>query len=148
MEICYWYQCQNSLWYYLLYITKFQDTVALSSTEAEFIAVCDAGKTILYVRSILQDLGIDQCEATILHEDNQGALLMANAGQPTKRTRHMDIKHFALQQWVEQDLLILKRVVTADNESDLLPKNLSRTLFYRYIEYIMGKVVPVYLSIS
>ena len=64
---------------------------------------------------------------------------MANAGQPTKRTRHMDIKHFALQQWVEQDLLILKRVVTADNESDLLTKNLSRTLFYRHIEYIMGK---------
>ena len=73
---------------------------------------------------------------------------MANAGQPTKRTRHMDIKHFALQQWVEQDLLILKRVVTADNESDLLTKNLSRTLFYRHIEYIMGKVVPAYVSIS
>ena len=73
---------------------------------------------------------------------------MANAGQPTKRTRHMDIKHFALQQWVEQDLLILKRVVTADNESDLLTKNLSRTLFYRHVEYIMGKVVPVYVSMS
>ena len=67
---------------------------------------------------------------------------MANAGLPTKRARHMDIIHFAFQQWVEQDLLILKRVVTADNESDLLTKNLSRTLFYRHIEYIMGKVVP------
>ena len=54
---------------------------------------------------------------------------MANAGQPTKRTRHMDIKHIALQQWVEQDSLLLKRVVTTDNESDLLTNNLSRTLF-------------------
>ena len=55
----------------IFYKTKFQDTVALSSTEAEFIAACDAGKVILYVRSILQDLGIDQYEATMLHEDNQ-----------------------------------------------------------------------------
>ena len=54
--------------------------VALSSTVAEFIAAYDAGKTILYVRSLLQDLGIDQSEATTLHEDNQGALLMENAG--------------------------------------------------------------------
>ena len=60
----------------------------------------------------------------------------------------MDIKHFALQQWVEQNLLILKRVVTADNESDLLTKNLPRTLLYRHIEYIMGKVVQVYVFIS
>ena len=50
---------------------------------------------------------MDQCEAIIIHEDNQGALLMANIGQPTKRTRHMDINHFALQQWVEQELIIL-----------------------------------------
>ena len=60
----------------------------------------------------------------------------------------MDIKHFALQQWVEQDLLILKRVVPADNESDPLTKNLSRTLFYRHIAFIMGNVVPAYISIS
>ena len=109
---------------------------------------CDAGKPILYVRSILQDLGIDQYEATILHEDNQGALSMVYTGQPTKRTRHMDIKNFALQQWVEQDLLILKRVVTVDNESNLLTKNLPRTLLYQHIEYIMGKVVQAYVFIS
>ena len=99
------------------------------SIETEFIAACDAGKPILYVRSFLQDLGINQCEAIILHKHNQGALLMANAGQPTKRTRHMDIKDIDLQQWVEQDALLLKRVVTTDNESDLLTNNLSRTLF-------------------
>ena len=39
-------------------------------------------------------------------------------------------------------------MVAVDNESDLLTKNLPPTLVYRYIEYIMGKVVPAYLSIS
>jgi hypothetical protein len=37
----------------ILYKTKYQDTVALPTTEAEFNAACDAGKCILYVRSIL-----------------------------------------------------------------------------------------------
>ena len=120
--------------------------MALSSTEAEFIAACEAAKIILYIRSILDDINIRQDSATTLFEDNQGALLMANSGQPTKRTRHMDTKHFALQQWVDQDLLSLEWIDTADNESDGMTKNLGRTLFYRHMEYLMGKIVPEYVS--
>ena len=60
----------------------------------------------------------------------------------------MDIKHFALQECIEHDSFLLKRVTTVDNESDLLTKKLSRTLFYRHIECIMGKVVSDYGSIS
>jgi hypothetical protein len=73
------------------YKCKYQDVIAHSSTEAEFTAACDAGKMILYFRSILEDLGFEQEDATVLYEDNNGALLMANAQQPTRWTRHMDI---------------------------------------------------------
>jgi hypothetical protein len=128
----------------IFYKTKFQDTIALSSTEAEFTAAAEAGKYILYVRSILEQLGIPQHEATTLYEDNQGALLMANAQQPTKRTRHMDIKTFVLQQWVEQDLIRLKRINTTDNYADVMTKSTGRTLFYRHMNYILGKIIPTY----
>ena len=43
---------------------------------------------------------------------------MANAQQPTKGTRHMDLKYFSLQEWVERDLLVLRRINTADNYAD------------------------------
>lgn len=65
------------------YKTRYQDNVALSSTEAEFIAACDAAKMTLYLRSILEETGIEQHHATLIFVDNTGALLMANAGQPT-----------------------------------------------------------------
>ena len=68
------------------YTTRFQDTIAHSSAEAEFTAACDAGKQILYFRSLLEQMNISQPEATILYEDNNGALLMANAQQPTQST--------------------------------------------------------------
>jgi hypothetical protein len=85
------------------YKTKYQDTIALSSTEAEFTAACDAAKLILFFRSLMDDLNIPQNNTTILYEDNNGALLMANAQQPTRRTRHMEIKKSALLDWVERD---------------------------------------------
>ena len=128
----------------ILYKTQFQEVVALSSTEAEFIAACEAGKNSLYIRSILDDLGIHQEKAIIIYEDNQGAIAMANSGKPTKRTKHIDTRHFALQSWVEQDLVQLQRVPTNDNSSDALTKNTPRILFNRHADYYLGRTIPQY----
>ena len=132
----------------ITYKTKYQDIVALSSTEAEFIAACDAGKTCLYIRSILDDLGISQDDATILYEDNKGAIAMANSGRPTKRTKHIDTRYFALQSWVEQDLLLLKSIPTNDNSSDAMTKNTPRLLFNRHTDFILGRTRPDYAATS
>jgi hypothetical protein len=124
------------------YKTKLQLTVAGSSTEAEFMAAYYLAKMLLYVRSILYDLDIPQEAAAVIYEDNDGCTAMANAGKPTTRTRHMDIKYFALSEWTEQDLIILERVSTAQNMADHFTKCLSRILFYLHNDYIMGRVIP------
>jgi hypothetical protein len=61
-----------------LYKTKYQDTISLSTTEVEFTAACNAGKSILYVRSILDEIQLPQDQATVLLIDNNGALMMGN----------------------------------------------------------------------
>ena len=126
------------------YKTKYQSTVSHSTTEAEFTAACDAAKAILYLRSILDQLGVSQDHATILYEDNAGALLMATAQQPTRRTRHMEIKHFALQDWIEQDLLSLLRIDTSSNISDGFTKQLGRSQFHKHRDSLMGRRPPMY----
>jgi hypothetical protein len=69
---------------------------------------------------------------------------MANAQKPTTGTRHMDIRYFALSDWVEMDLMRLERVHTTINEADHLTKLLDRTLFYRHVDYMMGHIPPAY----
>jgi hypothetical protein len=102
------------------YKSKFQTVIAHSSTEAEFVAACDTAKMILFFRSLLQYIGMEQTDTTILFEDNHGALLMANVQQPTKCTRHIDIKHFALMDWVERDMVLLHALSTNDNAADAM----------------------------
>lgn len=78
-------------------------------------------------------------DATVLHIDNSGALNMANKRQPTKYTRHIDIKHFAIvQDWVESDLLLLRRIPSSADYSDALANRFCRTLHYRHMDFIMG----------
>jgi hypothetical protein len=92
---------------------------------------------ILLICSILWDLGVPQQAATVIYEDNDACTAMANAQKPTTRTRHMDIRYFALSDWVKMDLMRLERVHTSINEADHLTKLLDQTLFYRHVDYMM-----------
>ena len=124
--------------------TKFQPTVALSSTKAEFMAATDVSWMCLFVRSILWDLEVPQEPATVAYEDNAGCTAMANTQKPTSRTWHIDIKYFALCKWVEQDLILLEWIDTSINIADHLIKILSRTLFHWNADYLLGHVPPKY----
>ncbi|KAL7523787.1 hypothetical protein ACHAXR_000330, partial [Thalassiosira sp. AJA248-18] len=94
------------------YKSCLQPTIARSSTEGEFMEAADSGKMLLFVRSVMWDLGVPQCSASIAYEDNDACTAMANAQKPTPRARHMDIKHRVLCEWVERDLIKLERVDT------------------------------------
>jgi hypothetical protein len=87
----------------IFYKIRYQPTIALSSTEAEFAAAADAGKAALYLCFILQELGVAQVLPTIIYEDANGTRLMTNTQQPTRRTRHVELKQFAVLQWVEDE---------------------------------------------
>jgi hypothetical protein len=104
------------------------------------------GKMILFVRSVLWDLGIPQEAATLLYEDNDACTAMANAQKPTPRTRHMDIKSFSLSDWdwVERDLMLLERIDTSINLADHFTKSLQPALFHRHADFIMGHIPPAY----
>jgi hypothetical protein len=125
---------------------RVQPTISLSSTEAEFLAASDAGKMALYLRSILDELHVPQTFATLLYEDNRGALLMAHAGQPTKQSRHIDIRHYALTDWVERDLVALEDVASGLNAADAITKQTGGILFARHLDNITGRLTPPYVS--
>ena len=108
------------------------------------MAACGVGHMCLFIRSILWDINIPQEAATIAYEDNDGCTAMGNARKPTSRTRHIDIKYFALCEWIEQDLIRLDRVDTAINTADHLTKSLACTLFHRHGDYLLGHIPPKY----
>ena len=80
----------------ILYKTQFQKATALSSTEGELYALFDARKMTLYIRSVLDELGMNQEEAIHVFKDNQGCLQLVNTNQPTRRTKHIEVRQFAI----------------------------------------------------
>ena len=92
----------------------------------------------------MDELNMPQDNATPVYIDNNGAMLMANAQQPTRRTRHMDMKKVVLLDWVNRDLITFKRITSSNNYSDTLTKVVTKELHYRHNDYILGKWKPGY----
>jgi hypothetical protein len=129
----------------IAYKYKIQPTVTGLSTEAEFMATYDTGEMILFVHSMLWDLGIPQEAATVLYEDNDACTAMGNAQKPTPQT--MDIKYFLVCDWVERDLMHPERIDTKLNMADPFTKNLQRLTFHGHAEFMLGHVPPKYSPI-
>jgi hypothetical protein len=131
----------------VLYKTKFQKAVALSSIETEFVSGSDGGKMLLYLRSLLKDLGFEQPNPTHMNQDNRGTIHMANAQAPTRRCRHIDIHYFALLQWVEDGHFIFVPVPTNLKVSDsLTTASTGRIKFHQHANIYMGRTPPPYAA--
>jgi hypothetical protein len=124
------------------YKSKLQTTVATSSTESEFYAAVHAAKIAKYLRSVLDELGFPCSGPTPLYEDNQAAIAMVNESRPTPRVRHLDIQHFAIQEWRARGIIQLFHIPGVINSADQQTKPLSFTLHSRHARRSMGHYGP------
>ena len=131
----------------VVYRSCSQLNISQSSIEANFIADAEAGKLTLYLRAMLNNIGILQESATPIFEDNDVAIAMANARQPTRRTRRMEIKYFALLDWVATDQMILMTISMHNNSAESLTKSLGPHLFARHLATLLGKRNPSYCDL-
>ncbi|UYV66146.1 hypothetical protein LAZ67_4000486 [Cordylochernes scorpioides] len=110
--------------------SKKQQTVALSSTESEYIALCEAGKEAVYLRTLLDEMGFGELlnEPTVLKTDNQGAQQLARNPVHHARTKHIDIKWHYIRSICSDGLIEVVHIPTQKNVADILTKGLPRVL--------------------
>jgi len=124
--------------------SKEQKTVALSSTEAEYMSLTAAAQEALHLRSLLPVMGVDTTLPTVIYEDNEGALQLANNPVHHDRTKHINIKHHFIRETIASKQISVLRVVTADNVADMLTKAVSATVYDYLIGRFMG-IIPCHL---
>ena len=100
-----------------------QDSVALSTSEAEYIAASEDGKEVVYIRSIFQDFGFTQKGSTNLHEDDLVAVTMSTNPVHRKYSRHIDIHRHYVRELALAGVIKLERM--HDMVADVLTKCLS-----------------------
>ena len=108
-------------------------TVALSSTEAEYMAACEAGRDAVHWRNFLSELSspLLPSGATVIHCDSQGAIALAKNPDHHDRSKHIDIVYHWLRERVTRGVILLEYLNTQVMVADVLTKPLAKD---RHIE--------------
>ena len=109
--------------------TRRQPTVALSSSEAEYMALTSAVSHILWHRQLMANLGFGDESPTIIYEDNTGCLAMAENQVSRDRTKHIDIKLHFCREAVQNKQVMIIQCPTERMTADILTKALQRGKF-------------------
>ena len=111
--------------------SRAQKTVALSSTEAEYMALSDSCRQLMWLRSLFNEIGIS-IQSLPLCGDNQGSIFLASNPIQERRTKHIDIRFHYIRERVEMRQVELFYVRTDDNIADILTKNLALVKFKKF----------------
>ena len=112
--------------------SKKQSCVALSTAEAEYMALASTFQEAIWMKKLLSSLNIDpddSANATIVYEDNQSAICMSKNQKCHGQSKHIDIKYHFVQEKISEGRIELKYCATENMLADMFTKGLSGPKF-------------------
>ena len=113
----------------ILWRSKAQRSVTLSSAEAKYIALSEAAKEIKFVYQLLISMDIKVTLPIVVRVDNVGAIFMSENASTSGRTRHVDIRYHYVREFIEEGFLKVVFVRTKDNIADGFTKNINNEIY-------------------
>ena len=110
------------------WFSKKQNSVALSTAEAEYIAAGSCCAQILWIKQQLEDFGIKLNE-TPIKCDNTSAINLSKNPIQHSRSKHIEIRHHFIREHVQNKNIILEYVCTENQLADIFTKALSEDRF-------------------
>ena len=117
--------------------SKKQRTVALSTTETEYIALMEGTKQLVWLRRFLTDLGFNQSQPTSIRSDNLGAITLSHDVLYHARTKHINIVYHFICERVASNQVALTYVRSKENLADPMTKALDLSQ-HRYLRNKLG----------
>ena len=113
----------------ILWKSKQQKSVALSSSESEYYALSEAAKDIKFVVQIITSMGGQVETPIIVRVDNVGAIFMAEHSSATPRTKHIDMRYHFVREFVVDKFIKIVFIKSADNLADSFTKNVTIPIY-------------------
>ena len=117
--------------------SKGQKNVTLSSTEAEYVAISEVAQEILFISGILEFMNIKVEHPIIVNVDNIGAIYLAQNAATGNRTKHIDTRYHFVREYIEQGILKVVFVRSAENDADIFTKNLPTYPYLKHQSKVM-----------
>ena len=116
--------------------SKKQQTIMLSTMEAEYMALTEGTKQLIWLRRFIWELGIDQSQPTSLRSDNLGTIMLSQDATYHMHTKHINVAYHFIREKVASHMAALTYVPTKENIADIFTKGLELHQHH----YLMGRL--------
>ena len=123
----------------IVWKSRQQDIIALSSSEAELLACTEAVKEIKFAFNILESMGMKVKKPVTVRVDNVGAIHLAENAAVSQRTKHIDLRTKFLTNYIEDGFIQIVFVKSGENLSDFLTKNVSSEVYEKHKHAYISK---------
>ena len=114
--------------------SKKQTMISLSSTEAEYIALSEAGREACWLRNLYEELGYSQDLPNLIKGDNDGSIAMARNPQFHKRSKHIATRWHWVRDLVQNNKITIKSCRDPEQTADVLTKPLARQKHQKHLK--------------
>lgn len=131
----------------IIWSSKLQQEITLSSTAAEYVAFSMAMRELLPMRALLKELcsalqltiALQSLVRSTVFEDNQGCLSMVNTPKMSTRNKYLALKYHFFRSHIGPDKgIVAQWVETTQQKADIFTKGLSESLFQSIRKLVMG----------
>lgn len=116
----------------VLWCSKKQASVSLSSTESEYVSLSMAASDVSWLINLLSDFTCENICPVNIFCDNQSAIINANS-DIIKRLKHIDIRYHFVKDLVKENKICIKYVKTDEQPADILTKVVSKELILKHL---------------
>lgn len=117
------------------WISRRQRIVALSTTEAEYIAGAESSRECVWQRRLIEDM-VGEIETPVLWLDNQSALKLIRNPVVHHATKHIDVRYHYIREVVMSEEISVDYVGTEEQKADVLTKALPAPSHRRMVEML------------
>lgn len=118
--------------------TKKQPTVALSTCEAEYMALALTIQECIHLEQLLGGMDSYVYEKTVVYEDNQGTIALVRNPVCRQRFKHVDIKYHFIRSTIREDKMSLVYCPTDNMVADVMTKPASKLKLKKFGEIMFG----------
>jgi hypothetical protein len=114
--------------------SKRQSTVALSTVEAEYVAMSRCAQQMIWMQAWLDEVTVEHTKPGIIKGDSRGAIALTKNTKDHGKVKHIDIRHHFIRELVQSQAISLEQIPSAENAADMFTKPLSRDNHHRLLQ--------------
>ncbi|KAG8473168.1 hypothetical protein CXB51_035114 [Gossypium anomalum] len=112
-----------------------QTTVALSTTEAEYMAITEACKEVIWLKGLFSELNEDLQISTVFC-DSQSVIFLTKDQMFHERTKHIDVRYHFVRDIIARGDIVLSKISSHENPADMMTKSLLITKFEHCLDLV------------